>query len=94
MNLIVYRRPDGTYLLMLDDSAVSKHVEEMHGPLVLCTQVRSQDLEDDWLRNRVLSDISNHSYSMINETIARQFVSLECACVPQDQGVDPQPLAA
>lgn len=94
MVLVVYRRKDGTYLLMPTDSLARKHVREMHAPLVLCTHVTLDDLEDNALRERVLADISDHSYSMINETIARHFVGLTCDPVHEPTGRDPLPVAA
>lgn len=82
MILTVYKRSDGAYMLIPSGSRAFMQIDEMHGPLILCTHITENDLESQLLSEKVLADIEQHSYSMINEVIGKYFIGLTCDEAP------------
>ncbi len=81
MILVVYKRPDGDFVAMPYDSPARMHLSATYGRLVLCTHVTVDELEEEAVREKVVADIANHSYSIIDQAIARRLVSLTCDSV-------------
>ena len=78
MKLTVYRRDDGTFLIIPTGSHVLQSVQRSHGPLTLCTHVRAGEIEDPLVKARLAIDISARAFAVIDGGVAQILMGLTC----------------
>ena len=74
----VYTRPDGAYVLVPDCLRVPRSAEALHGPLEYCDSIDSEAHPLPALWERVLDEIDQMSYAVLQAAIGRQMLGLDC----------------
>lgn len=78
MKFSVFLSPKGDYLLVPDCLKASREAERLHGPLVSCGEIDSDDhpLPDLWAT--VMEDVDARLYSVVNEVVATALLGIDC----------------
>jgi len=90
----VYTRPDGAYLLIPDCLHVPRAAEVAHGPLQYCETVDSEEHAMPALWERVMAEVDQMSFAILQAAVGRQMLGLDCEAsgsIPIPAGGGPQP---
>jgi len=90
----VYTRPDGAYLLIPDCLRVPPTAEAAHGPLEYCDTVDSDQHAMPALWERVMAEVDQMSFAILQAAVGRQMLGLDCKAsdvIPVPEGGAPQP---
>lgn len=74
----VYTRPDGAYLLVPDCMLTPLEAEATHGPLTFCETIDSDRYPVPALWERVMDEIDQMSFAVLQATVGRQMLDLDC----------------
>ena len=78
MIFTVYTRPDGAYLLIPDCLHVPRAAEVAHGPLQYCETVDSEEHAMPALWERVMAEVDQMSFAILQAAVGRQMLGLDC----------------
>ena len=94
MIFTVYTRPDGAYLLIPDCLHVPRSAEAEHGPLEYCETVDSEQHALPALWERVIAEVDQMSFAILQAAVGRQMLGLDCKAndvIPVPEGGAAQP---
>ena len=78
MLLNVYTTADGRFLLVPECMSASLEARRLHGPLEFCVRIDSRDYPYPELWLRVLSEIDEQMFAVLEPAVGKWLMELEC----------------